>query len=103
MDYVHERSKETAQTGTFRAYSGAGRINTSEGANHPEFIAFVHMVVFVQPTEGSNTTYFVDASGGGSGLVRPLPLLDGAEVMGTSPTERHSLIKTARSDSSLCK
>lgn len=59
------------------------------------------MVIFVQPVEGSNTTYFVDASGGGSGLTRPVPLLDGAEVMGASSTEWHSLVKAARADSSL--
>ncbi|KAK7692954.1 hypothetical protein QCA50_004595 [Cerrena zonata] len=85
----------------YRAYPGAGRINVAEGIDIPEFISFVHMVIFVQPNEGSNTTYFLDASGGGSGLTRPLPLLDGAEVMGASPTEWHTLVKTARTDSSL--
>lgn len=76
-------------------------MNLGEADSPPRFIALVHMVLFVQPFDESNITYFIDASGGGSCPVRPIPLLSGAKVTGASPTEWHSLVKTSRSDSSL--
>ncbi|THU81411.1 cysteine proteinase [Dendrothele bispora CBS 962.96] len=85
----------------YRAYSGAGRIN-EEPPNAPViFLSFVHMVIFVQPDENSNITYLVDATGGGTGLTRPILLADGQMVMGATSTETHTLIRTTRSDSSL--
>jgi hypothetical protein len=46
-------------------------------------------------------TYMVDAAGGGSAPTRPILLVNGQTVMGSSPTETHTLTRTARSDSSL--
>ncbi|KAJ7048239.1 hypothetical protein C8F01DRAFT_1193555 [Mycena amicta] len=82
----------------FRVYSGSGRINPQPAGEAPNFHAFVHMVVFVQPVEGSNVTYVADVA---SGLVSPILLADGEIVEGTSPTERHRLIRAGRTDSSL--
>ncbi|KAJ6503873.1 arylamine N-acetyltransferase 1 [Mycena sanguinolenta] len=82
----------------FRVYAGSGRINEQAPGVTPVFHAFVHMVLFVQPTEGSNTTYLVDV---GSELVRPILLAEGETVMGASPSERHALLRAARADSSL--
>ncbi|KAJ8082156.1 hypothetical protein PM082_008003 [Marasmius tenuissimus] len=85
----------------YRAYSSAGRINIGPPDAAPSFITFVHMVIFVQPIEGSNTTYFVDAAGGGSCLTQPILLGDGESVMGATPSEKHSLVRTSRQESSL--
>ncbi|KAJ2916667.1 hypothetical protein MD484_g3768, partial [Candolleomyces efflorescens] len=61
------------------------------------------MVVFVQPFEDSSETYLVDVGFGGTGLVRPIPLVSGqkSEVMGVGPTEFHRLIKEPFPHSSL--
>ncbi|KAF5389795.1 hypothetical protein D9757_003668 [Collybiopsis confluens] len=85
----------------YRAYSGSGRINTAGSDSSPRFLAFVHQVLFVQPISGSSITYFVDASGGGSCLTRPILFKHGAKVLGATPSEWHTLIKSARMDSSL--
>jgi len=82
----------------FRAYAGAGRINKETSAQPPVFRGFVHMIIFVQPVEGSNATYLVDV---GYGPVRPILLEEGETVMGASPSERHTLHRAARPDSSL--
>ncbi|KAF5371107.1 hypothetical protein D9758_004100 [Tetrapyrgos nigripes] len=84
----------------YRTYSSAGRINGGP-ASSPVFFPFVHMVLFVQPVGGSNATYVVDAAGGGSAPTCPILLGDGQIVMGSSPTETHTLTRAARSDSSL--
>ncbi|KAJ3919987.1 hypothetical protein F5877DRAFT_39028 [Lentinula edodes] len=80
----------------YRAYSGSGRINTAPADSPPNFLSFVHEVLFVQPLKGSNITYVVDASGGGSCITRPILLKNGAKVMGASPSECHALVKTGR-------
>ncbi|KAJ4487754.1 hypothetical protein J3R30DRAFT_843226 [Lentinula aciculospora] len=85
----------------YRAYSGSGRINTASPDSPPNFLSFVHEVLFVQPIEGSNITYVVDASGGGSCMTRPILFKDGAKVMGATPSEWHTLVKTGRLESSL--
>ena len=61
------------------------------------------MVIFVQPFSNSNETYIVDVGFGGSGLVRPIPLISGEKsvVMGVGPTEFHRLTKEAFTNSSL--
>ncbi|KAF8189485.1 arylamine N-acetyltransferase 1 [Mycena galopus ATCC 62051] len=82
----------------FRVYAGSGRINEQPPGAAPIFHAFVHMILFVQPTEGSNTTYLVDVA---SGPVCPILLEEGEMVMGASPSEHHVLTRTARADSSL--
>ena len=61
------------------------------------------MVIFVQPEEGSNTTYLVDVGFGGSAPTRPILLSEGIVVFGTTPTEQHRLTRGCRSDSSLGK
>ncbi|KAF7343852.1 Arylamine n-acetyltransferase 1 [Mycena sanguinolenta] len=82
----------------FRVYTGSGRINEQAPGVTPIFHAFVHMILFVQPIEGSNTTYLVDV---GSTLVRPILLAEGETVMGASTSEQHTLTRDARTDSSL--
>ncbi|KAJ7131591.1 hypothetical protein C8R43DRAFT_1024744 [Mycena crocata] len=82
----------------FRVYAGSGRINEQAPGVAPIFHAFVHMIIFVQPTDGSNTTYLVDV---GAGAVRPILLKEGEVVTGASPSERHTLTRSARADSSL--
>ncbi|KAJ7888308.1 arylamine N-acetyltransferase 1 [Mycena olivaceomarginata] len=82
----------------FRVYAGSGRINEQAPGVTPVFHAFVHMILFVQPTEGSNTTYLVDV---GAGPVCPILLEEGEMVVGASPSEHHVLTNTARADSSL--
>ncbi|KAF5364592.1 hypothetical protein D9758_005583 [Tetrapyrgos nigripes] len=58
------------------------------------------MVVFVQPKDG-NETYLTDACGGGSCITNPILLANGQTVMGTSPTETHTLVRSAHPKSSL--
>ncbi|KAJ7625906.1 hypothetical protein FB45DRAFT_922607 [Roridomyces roridus] len=82
----------------FRVFSGSGRINEQPPGSPEIFHAFVHMILFVQPIEGSNETYFVDV---GAGPVRPMLLEDGECVPGSSPSESHILMRTGRTDSSL--
>ncbi|KAJ6517458.1 arylamine N-acetyltransferase 2, partial [Mycena vitilis] len=82
----------------FRVYSGSGRINEQARGSAPIFHAFVHMILFVQPTEGSNATYFVDVA---AGPVRPILLEEGEVAMGATPSEHHVLTRTTRADSSL--
>ncbi|KAJ3775382.1 hypothetical protein FB446DRAFT_406994 [Lentinula raphanica] len=85
----------------YRAYSGSGRINTASADSPPNFLAFVHEMLFVQPIQNSNITYVVDASGGGSCMTRPILLKNGARVTGATPSEWHTLVKTGRTESSL--
>lgn len=61
----------------------------------PAYTPQTHMVLFVQPIEGSNVTYLVDTGFGGSGLARPILLSDAEDnvVMGCTPTEKHKLTK----------
>jgi len=59
------------------------------------------MLLFVQPEDGSNATYVVDAGFGLNGPVRPIPLVEGAVVMGVSPAEMHRLGKGTLPKSSL--
>ncbi|KAF7350164.1 Arylamine n-acetyltransferase 1 [Mycena venus] len=82
----------------FRVYAGSGRVNEQAPGVDPIFHAFVHMFLFVQPTEGSNATYLVDVQ---AGPVRPILLEEGEIAMGASPSEHHVLTCTARADSSL--
>ncbi|KAF9073036.1 hypothetical protein BDP27DRAFT_1319312 [Rhodocollybia butyracea] len=85
----------------YRAYSSAGRINTANPDSPTHFLAFVHQVLFVQPIQDSNATYVVDASGGGSCLMLPVLLKHGSKVVGATPSEWHTLMNTARPESSL--
>ncbi|KAJ3986138.1 hypothetical protein F5890DRAFT_1505985 [Lentinula detonsa] len=85
----------------YRVYSGSGRINTAPADSPPKFLSFVHEVLFVQPIQGSNITYVVDAGGGGSCMTRPILLKNGAKVMGATPSEWHTLVRTGRVESSL--
>ncbi|KAJ7624864.1 hypothetical protein FB45DRAFT_87961 [Roridomyces roridus] len=82
----------------FRVFSGSARINEEPAGKPVNFLAFVHMILFMQPVEGSNATYLVDVA---SGLVRPILLEDGEVVDGCSPSEKHTLVRTAREESSL--
>ncbi|KAJ7152021.1 hypothetical protein C8R46DRAFT_1042902 [Mycena filopes] len=82
----------------FRVYAGAGRVNEEPPNVAPIFHAFVHMLLFVQPIEGSNKTYVVDVA---AGPVRPILLAEGEMVMGASPSEHHLLTRAAHPDSSL--
>ncbi|KAK7051581.1 hypothetical protein VNI00_004560 [Paramarasmius palmivorus] len=86
----------------YRTYTGAGKINVGPSLPAPpSFLAFVHKIIFVQPSENDNTTYFLDASSGGSCMTRPILLEDGEWVEGATPTEFHGLVKDAREESSL--
>ncbi|KAJ7635157.1 hypothetical protein FB45DRAFT_910934 [Roridomyces roridus] len=83
----------------FRAYATAGRINRETSWHlEPAFLSVGHMIIFVQPTEGSNETYVLDV---GYGPVRPILLEEGAKIMGATPSETYTLVRTARADSSL--
>ncbi|KAJ7245643.1 hypothetical protein B0H12DRAFT_1127455 [Mycena haematopus] len=82
----------------FRVYAGSARINEQAPGIAPVFLGLSHMILFVQPTEGSNTTYLVDVA---NGPVRPILLQEDEYVMGASPSEHHVLTRTARADSSL--
>jgi hypothetical protein len=88
-----------------RAYSGAARanINWQKPEEQDVHASHTHMIIFVQPHDESNLTYVVDNGWGGSGLARPIPLLNGDEstVMGLGPAEEHRLSKTAVLQSSL--
>ncbi|KLO11586.1 hypothetical protein SCHPADRAFT_462348 [Schizopora paradoxa] len=50
------------------------------------------MILFVQ-TECTPQTYLVDAGGGTIGLVRPIPVCDGAIVKGASAPEEHRVVR----------
>ncbi|KAJ7635152.1 hypothetical protein FB45DRAFT_1002544 [Roridomyces roridus] len=83
----------------FRAYATAGRINRETSWHlDPAFLSVGHMIIFVQPTEGSNETFVLDV---GYGPVRPILLEEGAKIMGATPSETYTLLRTARAESSL--
>ncbi|KAJ7716627.1 hypothetical protein B0H16DRAFT_454333 [Mycena metata] len=82
----------------FRVYAGAGRVNEEPPNVAPIFHAFCHMLLFVQPIEGSNKTYVVDVA---AGPVRPILLEEGEMVMGASPSEHHLFTRNAHPHSSL--
>ncbi|KAJ7031731.1 hypothetical protein C8F04DRAFT_1004580 [Mycena alexandri] len=82
----------------FRAYAGAGRVNEEPPNVAPIFHSFCHMLLFVQPIEGSNKTYVVDVA---AGPVRPILLEEGELVTGASPSEHHLLTRAAHPHSSL--
>lgn len=92
---------------TARSYAGAARVNANwhDPTQEYSYGARLHMVVFVQPFEDSSETFVVDVGFGGSGLVRPIPLVNGdkSEVMGVGPTEFHRLVKEPFPHSSLGK
>ena len=70
---------------------------TPDDLTNPVFASLSHMVIFVQPSEGSNQTYLVDVGFGSTGLVRPILLSDAGNntVMGIDPTEMHRLTRGA--------
>jgi len=88
----------------FRAYSGAGRVNTSPPKSGiVDYTAIAHMVLFVQPIADSNETYLVDVGFGGTNLAQPI-LLSNAEtnvVRGTVLPDRHRLTRGAHPSSCL--
>lgn len=87
-----------------RAYSGAARVNTTpENGAQPNYTSLSHMVIFVQPNQGSSQTYVVDVGFGSSGLVRPILLSDASDnvVLGMSPSEKHRLTRSPHPSSSL--
>lgn len=67
---------------------------TPDNLINPVLTSLAHMVIFVQPFEGSNQTYLVDV-GFSAGLVRPILLSDAEDniIMGTNPTEMHRLTR----------
>lgn len=88
----------------YRAYSGSGKINDPLAPHEtPEYLSFVHMVLFVQPIDDSSETYLVDVGCGGNGPSRPILLSCDPHnvVMGVSPTEKHRLTRGSRPQSSL--
>ncbi|KAF8066538.1 arylamine N-acetyltransferase 1 [Lyophyllum atratum] len=89
----------------YRAYAGAARvnINTQENKGSPIFTSLSHMVIFVQPFEGSNQTYLVDVGFGSTGLVWPILLSDAGDniVTGTTPSEKHRLRRDTHPSTSL--
>ncbi len=87
-----------------RAYSGSGKINDPLAPHEtPEYLSFVHMVLFFQPIDDSSETYLVDVGCGGNGPSRPILLSCDPHnvVMGVSPTEKHRLTRGSRPQSSL--
>ncbi|KAF4593266.1 arylamine N-acetyltransferase family protein [Pleurotus pulmonarius] len=87
----------------YRAYGGAARVNMARDPLDPiDFQGLTHMVMFVQPGD-SNQTWVVDVGFGGSGLARPMLLSDAEEnvVLGTTPSERHRLVRKVLPMSSL--
>ncbi|KAJ2932444.1 hypothetical protein H1R20_g4670, partial [Candolleomyces eurysporus] len=91
----------------YRSYAGAARVNSNwqDPSQEHSYGAQLHMVVFVQPFEDSSETYVVDVGFGGSGLVRPIPLVSGdsSEVVGVGPAEFHRLVKEPFPQSSLAQ
>ena len=64
------------------------------------FTATSHMVLILQ-LDASPETYLADVGFGGSGLVRPIPLIEGVEVQGAAPPEVHRLVRGKHPMSSL--
>ncbi|KIJ53379.1 hypothetical protein M422DRAFT_43052 [Sphaerobolus stellatus SS14] len=67
----------------YRAVGVCGRVNMSPPSPATLFTFLAHMAILVQLPD--NTPYFVDVGYGGNGLVRPIPLQDGAIVPGGAP------------------
>lgn len=82
----------------YRVYPGSGRVlvHSSSWPNIP-LPSLTHMVLFVQPFEGSNLTYLVDVGFSGAGLCRPLLLSDHPDnqAQGATASEKHRLVKSA--------
>lgn len=88
-----------------RAYGGAARVNMARDPSDPiDFQGLTHMIMFVQPGD-ANQTWLVDVGFGGSGLARPMLLSDAEDnvVLGTTPSERHRLVRKVLPMSSLGK
>ncbi|KAJ7267820.1 hypothetical protein C8J57DRAFT_1228438 [Mycena rebaudengoi] len=83
-----------------RVYTGAGHVNKQPPGAPPIFHSYPHMILFVQPEPGLNTTYLVDVAAAGS--VHPILLEEGTFVDGASPaSEKHALTRVPRVDSNL--
>jgi len=78
-------------------------INWLKPELEPKYTSHTHMLLFVQPEDGSNKTYVVDAGFGSNGPMRPIPLVEGDQsiVMGRSPVEMHRLSRGPMHHSSL--
>ncbi|KIJ53376.1 hypothetical protein M422DRAFT_43051 [Sphaerobolus stellatus SS14] len=84
----------------YRAIGVFGRVNMSPPSSPPTLFTFLsHMAVLVQLPD--NTPYLVDVGFGGNGIVRPIPLQDGAIVPGGASPEEHRLTRFAHPQSSL--
>ncbi|KAF9267657.1 cysteine proteinase [Marasmius fiardii PR-910] len=82
----------------FRVYGGQARVNNTDftpGATEekPAFTPPLHIITFVQPNVDNTDTYLLDIGFGGTGLVRPILLEEGAEVFGCTQTEKHRLVR----------
>ena len=77
--------------------------STPDNIINPVFTSLSHMIIFVQPFEGSNQTYLVDVGYGSRGLVRPILLSDAEDntVMGINPAETHRLTRSPHPHSSI--
>lgn len=58
-------------------------------------------MVLILQLGASSETYLVDVGFGGLSLVRPIPLIEGAEVQGAAPPEVHRLVRGKHPKSSL--
>ncbi|KAF9266694.1 cysteine proteinase [Marasmius fiardii PR-910] len=82
----------------FRVYGGQARVDNTAftpGATpeNPAFTPPLHIITFIQPHPDNTETYLLDIGFGGTGLVRPILLEDGAEVFGCTHTEKHRLTR----------
>jgi hypothetical protein len=85
------------------AYPGHARVNGTKGQEIPTFYSKSHMVIFVQPFEGSNQTWIVDVGFGSPGLSRPI-LLSSEEknvVRGAMSPEMHRLVRCTHPESAI--
>ncbi|TFL02728.1 hypothetical protein BDV98DRAFT_603874 [Pterulicium gracile] len=86
----------------YRVSPGSARVNrnsepgpksSSSSSTQPNFGPTSHMLLFVQlPESALSETYVVDVGFGGSCLMRPILLKDGAEAKGMTGSEHHRLV-----------
>ncbi|KAF9264992.1 cysteine proteinase [Marasmius fiardii PR-910] len=87
----------------YRVYAAQARTDNTDFApaslgatkDSPSYTPPLHMMLLVQPIEGSNVTYLCDTAFGGPGLSRPILLSDAEDnvVLGATPTEMHRLTR----------
>ncbi|GJJ15363.1 hypothetical protein Clacol_009639 [Clathrus columnatus] len=77
----------------FRAVTVSGRVNESPYPEPPTKFSFITHTAIIVQLDSDNALYLVDVGWGGTGPIRPIPLIAGATVTGSIPPEELRLTR----------